>query len=263
MTDRISALINIEMTVDEREAILKFILGAIDLTSLESTDTGEKIKGLCDKALYSEIPAAAICTYATFSAAVCEWLKGTDVKTAAVAGGFPSGQIPAALKVNEVQYAIDQGAEEIDFVINRGLLLEGRFDDVYEEIYMAAQLCTDTHLKVILETGELKSDRNIRKASEIAIMAGADFIKTSTGKSQPAATPEATLAMLDTIKDHHRKTTKKVGIKAAGGIADADTAIQYYLLVQGILGKEWINKSFFRIGASRLFDNIIDELSGS
>ena len=263
MSERISALVNKEITVDERNAILKFILGTIDLTSLEGTDTVEKIKELCDKALYQEVPAAAVCTYAIFSREVHDWLKGTGVKTAAVAGGFPGGQIPAALKVNEVQYAVDQGAEEVDFVINRGLLLQGRFDEVYEEIYMAAQLCNDIHLKVILETGELKSEKNIRKASEIAILAGADFIKTSTGKSQPAATLEATLVMLDAIKDHYRKTKNKVGIKAAGGIADADTAMKYYLLVQGILGKEWISKSLFRIGASRLFDNVISELSGS
>jgi len=261
MTNRISAAISIKVSGEERKQILKFILGITDLTSLEGADTQNKIKKLCEKALYCDIPAAAVCTYATFSKDVVEWLKGTGLYVAAVAGGFPSGQVPVDIKIKEVQYAIDQGADEVDFVINRGKFLEGMFDDVYEEVFQAAQLCDDAHLKVILETGELQTADNIQKASEIAINAGADFIKTSTGKIQPAATLEASLVMLDTIKEHYQKTERMIGFKPAGGIADADTAIKYYLLVQNILGNEWLNKSFFRIGASRLFDQILNELS--
>jgi deoxyribose-phosphate aldolase len=261
MTDRISAAIKTEISADDRRAILKFILGIIDLTSLEGNDTRNKIKELCDKAQNSKIQAAAVCTYPVFINDTSELLKDTDINTAVVAGGFPGGQVPASVKISEVQYAVDHGADEVDFVINRGLMLEGRFDEVYEEVFMAAQLCTHAHLKVILETGELKTKDNIRRASEIAMTAGADFIKTSTGKVQPAATLEATLIMLDAISDHHNKTRKMVGIKPAGGIGDPDTAIKYYLLVQHVLGSAWINKSYFRIGASRLFDNILNELS--
>ena len=261
MTDRISAAINTEISADDRKAILKFILGSVDLTSLNGNDTRNKIKELCEKALYSEMPAAAVCTYPVFLKEASEWLKGTGINKAVVAGGFPGGQVPALVKKNEVQYAVDHGADEVDFVINRGFMLEGRFDEVYEEVFMAAQLCRDIHLKVILETGELKTESNIRRASEIAMTAGADFIKTSTGKVQPAATLEATLVMLDAIRAHHKKTNRMVGIKPAGGISDADTSINYYLLTKHVLGKAWINKSYFRIGASRLFDNILNELS--
>lgn len=259
---RVSATISSEISAEERKEILKFILSIIDLTSLEGADTLQKIKLLCDKAIYSDVPSAAVCTYATFTSKIRKWLKDTSVNVAAVAGGFPGGQVPAVVKLMEVSYAIDQGADEVDFVINRGKFLEGNFDEVFEEIFKAAQLCQDVHLKVILETGELHTISNIRKASEIAISAGADFIKTSTGKIQPAATLEATLVMLDTIKEYHHKTKRMIGIKPAGGIADVDTALQYYFLVQHILGKEWLNKSFFRIGASRLFDQILNELSG-
>jgi deoxyribose-phosphate aldolase len=261
MTDRISKAISAEISSDERKAILKFIPGIIDLTSLEGIDTQNKIKELCEKALNSNTPPAAVCTYAVFLNEVGEWLEGSDIKAAVVAGGFPSGQVPASIKTSEVQYAVDRGADEVDFVINRGLMLEGRYDEVYEEVFKAAQLCKDIHFKVILETGELKTVDNIRRASEIAITAGADFIKTSTGKVQPAATLEATLVMLDAISDHYRKTRKMVGIKPAGGIGDTETALKYYLLVQNVLGREWLNKSYFRIGASRLFDRILDELS--
>lgn len=263
MTDRIQTVTSTSLHGEERKHVLSFILGIIDLTSLEGSDTENRIRLLCEKAMHNEIPAAAVCTYATFSKSVKEWLKGTGLNVAAVAGGFPSGQVPVEVKVKEVQYAIDQGADEVDFVINRGLFLDGKLDQVHDEIYKAAQICGDVHLKVILETGELQTEKNIRKASEIAIEAGADFIKTSTGKVQPAATLEATMTMLDVIKVHYKKTNHMIGIKPAGGIADADTAIKYYLLVQNILGEKWINKTFFRIGASRLFDKINSELSGS
>ena len=263
MTDRIQALTSTSIHGEERKHILNFILGIIDLTSLEGSDTENRIRLLCDKAMHNQIPAAAVCTYATFSKNVKAWLKDTGLNVAAVAGGFPSGQVSSEIKLQEVQYAIDQGADEVDFVINRGLFLDGKLDQVHDEIFEAAQICTDVHLKVILETGELQTENNIRKASEIAIEAGADFIKTSTGKAQPAATLEATMIMLDVIKAHFEKTNHMIGIKPAGGIADADTAIKYYLLVQNILGEKWINKDFFRIGASRLFDTINSELSAS
>jgi deoxyribose-phosphate aldolase len=153
-----------------------------------------------------------------------------------------------------------EGAHEVDMVISRGKFLEGNYDYVAEEIRAVKAACGEAHLKVILETGELKSIENIRKASEIALLSGADFLKTSTGKIQPAATEEAFLIMLDTIKEYHSMTNKKIGIKAAGGIADAEAALSYYMLVKEVLGEEWLHKNLFRIGASRLAENIFNEL---
>ena len=187
-------------------------------------------------------------------------LAGTGIKTACVATAFPSGQSPLEVKLKEVEYVVREGAEEVDMVISRGKFLEGKYEEVAGEIRAIKDVCAEAHLKVILETGDLKSIGNIRKASEISVLAGADFLKTSTGKIQPAATEIAFLVMLDTIREYHTESGKKVGIKAAGGIADAETAIRYYLLVKEVLGEEWLNKDLFRIGASRLAENLFNEL---
>ena len=234
------------------------ILGMIDLTTLEGSDTTQKVIDLCDQAKsYASLPdklpnVAAVCVYPTLVADARKALENTDIRVASVAGAFPAGQSPLFVKMTEVRYAIDEGAQEIDMVISRGKFLEGEYNLVYDEIAAILELCKDAHLKVILETGELKTATNIRRASEIAMQAGAHFIKTSTGKVQPAATPQAMLVMLDAIKNHHKKTGQMVGIKPAGGISDPETALSYYWLTREILGSKWLKKKYLRLGASRL-----------
>jgi deoxyribose-phosphate aldolase len=239
---------------------LKLILSCIDLTTLEGSDTEEKVKDLCAKARGYEsqgLPnVAAVCVYPNFARLVRRYLQGSGVQTASVAGAFPSGQSKLSIRLDEVRYAVDEGAEEIDMVISRGHFLQGNYDFILEEVSKTKEACGSAHLKVILETGELVSFENIRKASDLAMEAGADFIKTSTGKIQPAATPEAFLIMLEAIRDHHQKTKKMVGIKPAGGIAEPDQALLYAAMVEHVLGQQWLNNKLFRVGASRLTDNI-------
>jgi deoxyribose-phosphate aldolase len=245
---------------------LKFLLSAIDLTSLEARDTHEKIKAVCHKAFsFSSIAegmpnVAAVCFYPPFMATAKQELMDKGIALASVAGAFPSGQSPLFVKLHEIQYAIDEGAEEIDMVISRGTFLEGKYMEVMDEIQAIKIVCGDIHLKVILETGELQSPENIRKASELAILGGGDFLKTSTGKVQPAATLEAFLIMLDTIKEYYDATGKMIGIKAAGGISTYESAMDYYWLTKKILGDKWLNSSYFRIGASRLADNLVEAI---
>jgi len=250
----------------DRQQVLKQVLGFIDLTTLSGDDTTQKVKALCNQAISyfsgdKGIPnVAAVCVYPVFANTVHHCLKGTDIKTACVAGAFPSGQSPLPIRIEEVRYAIDHGADEIDMVISRGRLIEGDANFVYDEVSIIKEACGDTHLKVILETGELKSVELIRKASEIAINAGTDFIKTSIGKISPAATHEAFLIMLETIKEYFDHTGKMIGIKPAGGISTSDEAISYYLLVKSILGDRWLTNKYFRIGASSLADNVYNEI---
>jgi len=264
--DRVQKAISRELSTDSRREALKCILSAIDLTSLEATDTESKVAFLCEQARSFSVrkanisDVAAVCVYPPFASLVKSMLKDTDIKTACVATAFPSGQSPLHVKLMEVSYVVEEGAEEVDMVISRGSFLDERFEDVADEIMAVKTACGDALLKVILETGELKTIGNIRKASEIAILSGADFLKTSTGKITPAATPEAFLIMLDTIKEYYDTTGKKIGIKAAGGISATETALQYYLLVKEVLGDEWLNKDLFRIGASRLAENVFNEL---
>ena len=252
-----------------RLGILKELLGLIDLTTLSGDDTDEKVSRLCDQAISyknedSGIPnVAAVCVYPVFAKTVSKALKGTGVKTACVAGAFPSGQSPLPIRIEEVKYAIEQGADEIDMVISRGKLIEGNEDFIQDEVSQIKEACGDKHLKVILETGELRSVNLIRKASELSILGGGDFLKTSTGKIQPAATPEAFLIMLETIKEFYEKTGVMIGIKAAGGISEPDDAIRYYLLVKHVLGVQWLSPKYFRIGASRLADKLMAEIQAS
>ncbi|MCQ2285557.1 MAG: deoxyribose-phosphate aldolase [Bacteroidales bacterium] len=248
---------------DEKQAY-RFLLNSIDLTTLEGSDNKKRIDELCHKALaYKDeaknIPTtAAVCVYPPFVAQAKSILKGTDVHVAAVAGAFPAGQSPIEIKVAEVKYTAEQGADEIDMVISRGKFLEGNYDEVSDEIKAIKAACGNAHLKVILETGELETLTNVYKASEIAIAAGADFIKTSTGKIKVNATPEYFLTMLDALKDHYEKTGKIVGMKPAGGISDADTAITYLKILENVLGEKWLTNRYFRIGASRLADRVFE-----
>ena len=241
---------------DEKQA-LSFALSCIDLTSLNGSDTDAEIVDLCNKSSkYFTINPAAVCVYPVFVKLAKDKLSGTGVKVAAVAGGFPSGQIPIEIKLEEVKYALRQGADEIDMVISRGKFLEKKYDVVYNEIKLIRSICKDVKLKVILETGELQTVENITTASEIAIEAGADYIKTSTGKISVNSTPETFICMLLAIKSHYEKTGKQIGIKPAGGITDIKTTSLYVKLLEIILGEKWISKDYFRIGASRLAGGI-------
>ncbi|MBP6976865.1 MAG: deoxyribose-phosphate aldolase [Bacteroidales bacterium] len=249
------------------QQILKHLIGSIDLTTLEGADTTRKVNQLCEKAkrigdtARRIPPVAAVCVYSPFVSIARKNLVHTGIKVACAAGGFPSGQLPLSLKLQEIHFALDEGADEIDTVISRGKLLEGNEQEVYDEIASIRAICSDRTLKVILETGELQSVEMIRRASEIAILAGADFIKTSTGKIQPAATETAVLIMLDTIREFEVATGKRVGIKPAGGIQQPEQAIRYYRLVRLITGDAWIDPNLFRIGASRLLDNLLNGLN--
>lgn len=254
------------LDIENHSSKLKQILGFIDLTTLSGDDTTHKVLNLCQTGMSffmgeKGIPnVAAICVYPVFANTVHHALKGTDIKTACVAGAFPSGQAPLPVRIDEVKYAVDHGADEIDMVISRGRLIEGDEDYILDEVRLIKEACGEAHLKVILETGELKTIDLIRKASELAINAGADFIKTSTGKVDPAATPEAFLIMLDTIKEFYDATGNMIGIKPAGGISEPDEAIHYYMMVKEVLGEAWLNSSHFRIGASRLAGKVYREI---
>jgi len=248
--------------------LLKLIFSLIDLTSLEGADTNAKIEALCDKVLeleqINDIPnVAAICVYPTFAKLVNQKLKKTTINTACVAGAFPSGQSSIEVKLKEIEWAIQEGATEIDMVISRGKLIEGNYQEVFDEIVAIKKCCGSTHLKVIIESGELESNKNIRIASDIAMYAGADFIKTSTGKITEGATYNSVYIMLNAIKDFHTATGIKVGMKPAGGISDIETATNYLKLVNQIVGESWMNNKLFRFGASSLAKNVLSQLSKS
>lgn len=266
LQNRINEIVNTNKREEVLSEIKKTILGLIDLTTLSGSDNAKNVEALCAQGLsYSNkeegIPnVAAICVYPVFAKLVSSYLDNSDLKTACVAGAFPSGQSPLNLRLAEVDYCIAEGANEIDMVISRGKLIEGDYDFVFDEIKRTKGVCGDVHLKVILETGELNEISLIRKASEIAILAGADYLKTSTGKVSPAATLDAFIIMLDTIKEYYDNTGNMIGIKAAGGISSFEEALKYYLSVEKILGDKWLNKKYFRIGASRLADNVFNAI---
>jgi deoxyribose-phosphate aldolase len=243
--------------------ISQMIMSFIDLTTLEGTDKREKILALCNKAKQHQ--TAAICVYPPFAKLVSEQLKDTNIRTACVAGAFPSGQSPIEVKTKEVEWTVKQGAQEIDMVISRGTFLEGDYTTVGAEIKAIREACGNSffnhkvRLKVILETGELQTLENIKLASEIAIanINDHDFIKTSTGKTSVNATPEAAFVMLNAIKEEYEKTGKKIGFKPAGGVSTPEDAEIYMKLVYGILGEKWLTPKLFRIGASRLVDALV------
>jgi deoxyribose-phosphate aldolase len=241
----------------------RFLINCIDLTTLEGSDNKLKIGQLCGKAK-SMIDVkrglegtAAVCVYPLFIAQCKELLAYTPIKVASVAGAFPAGQSPLHIKISEVRYALEEGADEIDMVISRGKFLEGNYQEVFDEIATIKHVCGEKTLKVILETGELGNYNNIYIASQLAIEAGADFIKTSTGKISVNATPQSFLVMLDAIAEHYKETGQMVAIKPAGGIADAETAILFLKILENVLGEKWLNNRYFRIGASRLVDKLM------
>ncbi|MDR2972121.1 MAG: deoxyribose-phosphate aldolase [Bacteroidales bacterium] len=241
----------------EKDAI-HFALDCIDLTTLEGNDTMEKIELLCNNAI--KYQTAAVCVYPVFVKQAKQLLKSDPIRVASVAGAFPSGQSPIDIKIAEVEYAVAQGADEIDMVISRGLFLEEKYETVYNEIVSIKKACQEACLKVILETGELIEPDLIYKASILAMNAGADFIKTSTGKISINATPDAFLVMLDAIFQYYNDTKKQIGIKPAGGITDLHTTLLYLKILDKVLGVKWLSSIFFRIGASRLAFNLYDFL---
>ncbi len=244
---------------------LHVVANMIDLTTLEGMDTPEKVRQLCRKGINpledGECPSvAAVCVYPRMVKIARAELEGSDVKLASVATYFPSGQTIDDDRLDDVRRAVDDGADEIDMVINRGAFLAGEYNLIFDEVAATKAACDHARLKVILETGELETYDNVRLASQIAIDAGADFIKTSTGKVSPGATMPVTLVMLETIRDHFLKTGKMVGMKPAGGIRTSKLALRYLAMVKETLGDDWLDNHWFRFGASSLLNNVLLQL---
>ncbi|MBB2741994.1 UNVERIFIED_ORG: deoxyribose-phosphate aldolase [Microbispora rosea subsp. rosea] len=249
-------------TTAKKQAI-DMAIGMVDLTTLEGADTPGKVRAMCAKAvrpdpLDASVPSvAAVCVYPDLVATAVEALAGSGVKVASVATSFPSGRSSLEVKVAETSLAVAAGAAEIDMVIDRGAFLAGDYLKVYEEIVATKEACADAHLKVILETGELATYDNVRRASWLAMIAGADFIKTSTGKVSPAATLPVTLVMLEAVRDFLAATGRKVGVKPAGGIRTTKDAIKYLVLVNETAGPDWLDPDWFRLGASSLLNDLL------
>ena len=245
---------------------LMLALNMIDLTTLEGKDTDGKVKQLCYKAqhLHDSYPGlptvAAICVYPSMVKTAKVALGNSGIKVASVATAFPSGQAPRDVKIRDTKYAVANGADEVDMVISRGKFLQGEYNFVFDEIAAIKEACGEARLKVILETGELVTYDKVRKASDIAMYAGADFIKTSTGKISPAATMPVTLVMLEAIRDFYYKTGKKIAMKPAGGISKSKLALHYLVMLNEVLGEGWMNNQWFRFGASSLANDILMQL---
>jgi len=232
----------------------------IDLTTLEGQDTPGKVRAMCAKARqpgYGAPPVAAVCIYPDLVPEAVAGVAGSTVRVASVATSFPSGRAALDVKLADVKSAVAAGADEVDMVIDRGAFLTGRYGLVYEEIIAVRAACGDAHLKVILETGELSTLDNVRRASWLAMLAGADFIKTSTGKVTPAATLPVTLVMLEAVRDYRDFADRQVGVKPAGGIRTEKDAIRYLVLVNETVGEDWLDPRYFRIGASSLLNDLL------
>jgi len=247
---------------------LKLILNMIDLTTLalEGKDTDGKVKQLCYKAmhLHDAVPGlptvAAVCVYPSMVKVARKALEGSGIKVASVSTAFPSGQAPRDIKLRDTRFAVSEGADEIDMVISRGRFHAGEYNFVFDEIAAIKEACGDARLKVILETGELGTYDKVRRASDIAMYAGADFIKTSTDKIQPAATMPVTLVMLEAIRDFYYKTGKMIGMKPAGGISKSKLALHYLVMLKEVLGEDWLNNEWFRFGASSLANDVLMQI---
>lgn len=250
---------------------LKLALSMIDLTTLEGKDTEGKVKQLCYKAMHlhdgyaldgkDQLPTvAAICVYPSMVKVAKKALGNSGIRVASVATAFPSGQAPTDVKIRDTKYAVAEGADEVDMVISRGKFLAGDYNFVFDEIAAIKEACGNARLKVILETGELGTLDKVRRASDIAMYAGADFIKTSTGKIQPAATMPVTLVMLEAIRDYYYATGKMMGMKPAGGISKAKVALHYLVMLHEVLGADWMTNEWFRFGASSLANDVLMQL---
>ena len=250
------------------EEVKKFLFNCIDLTTLNCTDSDESVMKFTEKVnqFDDEFPdlknVAAICVYPNFAEVVKNTLDVDGINIACVSAGFPSSQTFIEVKIAETAMALMEGANEIDIVISVGKFLSGDYETMCDEIQELKDTCKECHMKVILETGALKTASNIKKASILSMYAGADFIKTSTGKIQPAATPEAAYVMCEAIKEYHEKTGNKIGFKPAGGINTVHDALVYYTIVKELLGEEWLNNKLFRLGTSRLANLLLSEIRG-
>jgi deoxyribose-phosphate aldolase len=266
LEERAASLAKRSIKKDAKVWALELAIRCTDLTTLEGADTPGKVAALSSKAVRPDpsdpsVPSvAAVCVYPNLIPTARERLEGTGVKVAGVATGFPSGQYPTAIKIADVRSAIELGAEEIDMVIDRGAFLSGRYAKVYDEVVKTKEACGDVHLKVILETGELGTYDNVRRATLLAVAGGADFVKTSTGKIDPAATLPVALCMLEAVRDVHEETGRRIGFKAAGGVREAKQAIQHLILVHETLGPDWLTPDLYRIGASSLLNDILMQL---
>ena len=265
---QVAALIDKKVPENNTEEVKKFLFNCIDLTTLNTTDSDESVMRFTEKVnqFDNEYPdlknVAAICVYPNFAQVVKDTLEVEGVNIACVSGGFPSSQTFTEIKIAETAMAVADGADEIDIVIPVGAFLNGDYETMCEEIMELKETCKEHHLKVILETGALKTASNIKKASILSMYSGADFIKTSTGKQQPAATPEAAYVMCQAIKEYYEQTGNKVGFKPAGGINTVNDALIYYTIVKEVLGKEWLSNELFRLGTSRLANLLLSEIKG-
>ena len=266
VSERVARFTSRSIKKDSKVRALEMALAMIDLTTLEGQDTPGKVRQLCQKAmhLHDRLPGlphvAAVCVYPTMVPVAKKALGGTGIKVASVATAFPSGMAPREVKLAETRIAVEEGADEIDMVISRGHFLQGDHGFVFEEIAAVKEACAGAHLKVILETGELGTLDRVRRASVLAMHAGADFIKTSTGKIQPAATMPVTLVMLQAIRDYYYETGRAVGMKPAGGISKAKLAVHYLVMLRETLGSEWLTPERFRFGASSLANDVLMQL---
>lgn len=264
--ERVSRLNKRSIKKESKLQGLKLALSMIDLTTLEGKDSEGKVIQMCSKAKmpYAPMPdlpkVAAVCVYPKMVKTAKNALKDTSIKVASVATAFPSGMSNLQTKLEDTRFAVSEGADEIDMVISRGEFLKGNYSFIYDEISAIKEACGEAHLKVILETGELETLENVRKASDIAIYAGADFIKTSTGKISPAATQPVTLVMLEAIRDYYKDTGIMIGMKPAGGIRKAKESLQYLVLVNETLGSAWLSPEWFRFGASSLTNDLLMQI---
>lgn len=267
--EKTARLIEKHLEENNTKEVKKFLFNCIDLTTLKCTDSEtsvmkftEKVNEFVDR--YPDLKnVAAICVYPNMAEIVNDTLEADDVKIACVSGGFPSSQTFIEVKVAETAMAIHSGADEIDIVISVGKFLSGDYEGMCDEIEELKEVCGDKHLKVILETGALGSASNIKKASILSMYSGADFIKTSTGKESPAATPEAAYVMCQAIKEYFLETGRKVGFKPAGGINSVHDALMYYTIVKELLGEEWLTNELFRLGTSRMANLLLSDIVGS
>lgn len=265
--ERIARLTKRSIKNESKLDALKLTLSMMDLTTLDAKDTPGKVRQLCAKAIqpHAAMPdlpqVAAVCVYPNMVRIAKEALGNHPIHVAAVSTAFPSGMSTLKVKLDETKFAMNEGADEIDMVISRGKFLEGEYNYVFDEIAAVKQVCGKAHLKVILETGELSTLDNVRRASDLAMYAGADFIKTSTGKVQPAATLPVTLVMLEAIRDFYYREGKKIGMKPAGGISTSKLAIQYLVVVRETLGADWLHPDLFRFGASTLANDVLMQIA--
>lgn len=265
---KVKEIIDTKVAENNTPGVKRFLFNCIDLTTLKCTDSEESVLAFTEKVnefddRYPDLEnVAAICVYPNFAKIVSQSLEVEKVGIACVSGGFPSSQTFQEIKVAETALALHDGATEIDIVLSVGKFLSGDYESVCDEIQELKSICGEKHLKVILETGALKTSENIKKASILSIYSGADFIKTSTGKESPAATPEAAYVMCSTIKEYYAKTGTKIGFKPAGGINSVDDALVYYTIVKEVLGEEWLTNELFRLGTSRLANLLLSEIVG-